>query len=470
AQRDSVAVWGLSSQFDRDQVRLPEGGTVEGTLVVRNLSDQPATGFGVQLVASDPGTQFELLDAGGEVLGPLEFRTVRWRVTATESSAASLLTATATTAQASTAVAYSQTLVVPNVAALVASPSPIDVEMQVGEVTYVPVRVRNDGTDATGPLTVSVADVPWLQLVTPAALPPLDPGAETVVNLRLAPAADLVLGPYSAQGAVVVRDTTDPTVGVSVNGRFEATSDALASLLVQARSESSYYFPEGSSPSYPGATVEVRRKDDNSLIASGLVDSIGEISFSKLEPGIHSVRVTAPEHGTFSTDIDLRPGANEILAFMPRQLVTVQWSVVQVPFTDEYVITVSLTFQTNVPVPVITVDCDPGQPGDQPVLDFASMTAPTKVANVKVSNRGGLIAARGFRWTFGASPRYEVMPLVENLGDIGAGQEIEVPVLMIDHGFGGAGGSSFGGSANDCIAPSLRGNWQLDCDGLRDFG
>jgi hypothetical protein len=66
----------------------------------------------------------------------------------------------------------------------VATPSSIVREMLVGDVDFVNVTVRNAGPVASGPLTVQIASSPFATLATPAALPPLAPGASTVVSLQ----------------------------------------------------------------------------------------------------------------------------------------------------------------------------------------------------------------------------------------------------------------------------------------------
>ena len=69
-----------------------------------------------------------------------------------------------------------------------------------------------------------------------------------------------------------------------MNGVFNAISDAFGSLKVMARDEFSYY---GKPPTYPSATVELRRAGESTVIASGTTDSNGEIRFDyRLRPGV----------------------------------------------------------------------------------------------------------------------------------------------------------------------------------------
>ena len=112
--------------------------------------------------------------------------------------------------------------VVEAVPTLVASPSILERDMLVGEVTYVDVTIRNVGYAETGALDVLITEIDWLELVSPATIDPLDPGAEAVVTLRLSPDEDLLQGPYSATPGIVVNDQTDASVGVGVNTIFNA--------------------------------------------------------------------------------------------------------------------------------------------------------------------------------------------------------------------------------------------------------
>jgi hypothetical protein len=69
------------------------------------------------------------------------------------------------------------------------------------------------------------------------------------------------------------------------------------------------------------------------------------------------------------------------------------------------------------------------------------------------------------KFNYQQSPRYELVPLYENLGDIGPGQTVTVPVLLVDRQFGEEGGVA---GAGDCEPPFVVVRWGTPCDIIRE--
>ena len=204
----------------------------------------------------------------------------------------------------------------------------------------------------------------------------LEPGDEVIVQLRLSPPADLLQGPYTASPGIVIVDQFDPSVGVGVNTIFNATSTSLAAIEVNATSEFSYY---GKPPTYPEASIEVTRQADGELVASGQVDEDGFIRFGRLEPGFYTLAATAESHGSFTTTVNAQGGQTAAIeAFMSRNLVSYVWEVIPIDFEDEYIITLTLQYETNVPAPVIVID--------PIVIDYSAMEQPTEYIELDVTN------------------------------------------------------------------------------------
>ena len=330
---------------------------------------------------------------------------------------------------------------------LVATPSSIVREMLVGDVDFVNVTVRNAGPVATGPLTVQIASSPFATLATPAALPPLGPGESTVVSLQLNPSDDLVLGPYTANPWVTVTDPANGGLGVGVPMTFNATSDATGLVRIRTTNEFSFY---GTPPTYPNATVELIPQGATQAIASGLVDSQGFIEFKGVPAGNYTLRGTAPQHGSAQQSVVVGPGGLDIDLFMSRVLVTYSWTVVPVPFSDQYTITITLNFETNVPAPVVTVE--------PVVLDLDSLDGAVSYREFTITNHG-LVTADNTLWEIENTDRYEIIPLAPVVGDLLPGQSVVASFLVIDNQFGQ-------GLVNDasCVQrPAMRATWELLC-------
>ncbi|MDI9404880.1 MAG: CARDB domain-containing protein, partial [Limnohabitans sp.] len=432
--------WGVDFLRDVATRTIPQGGAATGTLTIRNLGDVALTGVAIASSNAPAGVTAQVFITNGTVLAPNETRVATYTLTAANDASSGPITFTLSTDKADDRVAEVAASIVTPEAALVAVPNSVNETMLVGSVKYFNVTFRNLGTATTGPLAVAITTAPWLSLASPTTVPPLAPGEETVVNIRLSPAADLPLGPYSATPFVTLTDTTDSTVWAGISGVFTATSDAAASVTVQARNEFSYY---GEPPTYPNATVEIRRSGQQALVAGGPVDALGNARFDKLEAGLYEIKVTAPQHGSFTQTRQLDPGQNVVIAFLPRQLVNYQWSVVPIPFTDEYQITINLEFETNVPAPVITFD--------PVVIDFTTMTQPFEYRELRVTNHG-LIAAEDLRFTVQNTAYYEIIPLASAFGRILPGETKIIPVLL-RNGMLPGGGMVYSGSSGGLDIP-----------------
>ncbi|MEY3143914.1 MAG: hypothetical protein RLY21_2407 [Planctomycetota bacterium] len=448
--QDQVLVVGLAITLDQSTITVAQGSGTSGVLTVQNLSDLPASGFAASVLSTAPGVDIQLFVPGSDVLGPLETRAIPYTATALPAAEDGSATFSAVIDDLGIQQRVATVNVVPLESDLVITPTPLVKDMLVGTTTYVAVTLRNAGQLATGPIRLQISSAPWLSLVSPATLAPLAPGAEASIQIRLSPDDDLPLGPYSATPFLVATDLSNSSSSASVNGVFNAISDEFGSLKVMARNEFSYY---GTPPTYPNALVELRRAGESTLLASGTVDAQGEIVFEKLPAGLYEIRSTAPQHGGFTQVRRVDPGQNEIVAFMARQLVTYQWSVVPIPFSDRYEITLNFIFETNVPAPVITVD--------PPFIDFTTMQSPTEYREVRIKNHG-LVTALDVEWAWSNTARYEIVPLYSSMGDLLPGETKILPILLVDNG-----PSAGSGAIAECLAPALKALWKLLCDRLR---
>lgn len=445
---DEAVVWGMRLEIADPGPTVPQSGAATTSATVRNLTDLPITGVSLTGSAGESGLKIDATIPGSTSFAPGETRTASILVSApgTIEAGPLLVDYTLASDQVDDQVASRWVQVVESRPNLAATPARLERDMIVGETSYVDVVIRNIGVVATGELEVLTSPAPWLELVTPSLVEPLEPGAEATISVRLSPPADLIQGPYTATPGIVVIDRSDATVGLGIDTTFHATSTSAAAIEITATSEFTYY---GDPPTHPEAVIEVQRASTGELVASGNVDEDGFIRFDRLEPGFYRVSATAESHGGFQTTVNAQGGSTvSVEAFMPRSVVSYTWEVVPIDFGDEYVINIVLDYETNVPAPVITVE--------PVVLDFTQMTQPSEYVELTVTNHG-LIAAQDFRWRIQNTERFEIVPLAGSIGDIPPGASISAPFLLIDHAF------SDGVAGGPCLAPSAGAEWELLC-------
>ena len=147
---------------------------------------------------------------------------------------------------------------------------------------------------------------------------------------------------------------TSPGAEVVVPFQFDCVSSLVGSLQVTVQDELSTY--GAGSPNVSNATVTVSDFLTGSNLLTAVTGSSGILLFSNLTSAIYTVAVSAPDHGSFSTTLLLAPNqTNDVVAFLPLQLVDYTWVVTPTTVPDHYTFTLETTFQTQVPWPVVTV-------------------------------------------------------------------------------------------------------------------
>jgi|GEM_PF-2034177 len=437
--QDSLVLVGLQTNSVPINVRALPGHESTGTFTVRNLGDLPLGGFEILTEGGDPAIDIQIVFDGGSVLAPLERRTIGYRVNASaEVEGVIPVILLAVSAPGAQAAATLSITVGRENANLVASTMVLREDMVAGENDYVELEIQNIGGAESGPLEVDIAAAPWLTLVSPSVMDSLLPGEEAAVTLRLSPGEDLPLGPYEASPGIVVSDQSDPSVFEEIDFAIENTTNRRGALDVQVTSEFSYF---GDPPIYPeNAVVTARsfgtegRYARGGITASGVADANGQISFQDLPEGWYEIEVRAPDHNTYRNNQFVQGADNtEIETFVPRQVVSFDWSVVPIDFVDEYMVNITTVFETNVPTPVVTIDTDPLSDGVQPFVDLTTGFGSdgTKQVVFEITNHG-LINAENFRLETVQNERFEIIPLIDVIGDIPGLTTISVPVLIVD--------------------------------------
>jgi hypothetical protein len=301
---------------------------------------------------------------------------------------------------------------------LTLSPDPLKHSVLRGSQKTVSFTIQNSGGAESGPVTVALPVVPWIQLASPNPLPSIPPGASAAVDIQLSPSPTEALTLFS--GHLVVA----PANGAPLNLPFEfrTVSDLTGDLMIEVVDE--YTFFTADAPRVAGATVTVRDAITAEEITRLDTDATGTATFQALPEGWYAIEVTAPKHARWKGNLFVNAGETTTRqAFISLELVSYNWTVEEIELEDRYRISVETTFETNVPAPVVTVT--------PAVLDVEDLTTlgQTKVVNFTFENHG-LIAAENGKFTFQQHPFYEVTPLIEDVGIIPAKGSITVPVVV----------------------------------------
>ncbi len=233
-------------------------------------------------------------------------------------------------------------------AQLCSSVKQINTTMIKGSTRDFAFEIANIGSGSTGNITLSLPQ--WMQSVTPQQMASLSPGDTTQVILRLMPTEDMQLNvPVTGQIAVNCENGN----GLVIPFRIEPVSESTGNLVVDVCDEYTYYTEEA--PHVCGATVLIQHPVTGAIIAEGTTDIFGSFNVT-LPEGYYTLLVTHPKHSSYRANILLDPGKTTYkIVNLSYDAIEVSWDVVETTIEDVYNIVTTVKYETEVPVPVVTV-------------------------------------------------------------------------------------------------------------------
>ncbi|TVR48813.1 MAG: tandem-95 repeat protein, partial [Puniceicoccaceae bacterium] len=451
---DTFTLFGMGTDPREVGLLLNEGAAPKtGAVHIRNRANVPLTALQVEVLDVPAGVELSAGLADGEAAElPGLGETDLWF----EASAPTALVSGGT-ARVRISSAEGAVLEVPfelEVRALrsrlVAEPAGIVAGLVRGGQRVVSFDLTNEGGGPSGPVRVVLPAVPWMHAGTPE-LPTLEPGQAVPVNLVLNPPEDLALGIHS--GALVLR-AGDSSLNVPFE--FRVLTEGVGDLRVETVNELTYY-AEGA-PRLAGALVRVIDAVDGETVAEAETDADGIAFFSGLPEGYYHLNATADNHARHRATVFVAAGGTlEHSAFLSWQTVRYTWTVVPTEIEDRTRIVVESVFETNVPIPVITVT--PSR------IDVAEFTSEINQVDITITNHG-LLAANDLRIRFGTHPFWSIEPLVEELGTLPALSSLRIPVIFRRIGgsepqAGLAGGATIQSGAACGVGGAV--SWELIC-------
>ena len=410
------ALYGMSfSDGGASQTMIP-GATAIGQVTLQNLGDLPLTGLSavVEGTTAQLGITVSLtnqLDASGNAV-------LSYQLTAGNVSTAYVIHSRIHVTSAEGAVAYYPLTasIIPPTANLVAIPTTLNASMVRGKQKIIEFDLANVGGAPSGPITMLLPSTPWLGAVSTTNLPSLDPGQTNRITLSLTPASDLPLDQYRGSIALVAQNSA-----ANVPFVFRAVSDALGSIQVAVQDDYTFYV--AGSPLVTNAAVTLTDPYTHAVVASAVTGQSGSVLFTNLPEGDYQLTATADKHSAFQSPVTIfADQTNQFAAFVTRQTVSYSWTVVPTTVQDSYQIVLQTTFETEVPIPVVTMDT----PELMPLVIDGEDTQ----MEIKLSNHGLIAAQRVLLNLPTDDPTYEFQALATNLDSIPAMSSISVPVVV----------------------------------------
>ncbi|SEI40249.1 hypothetical protein SAMN05216327_101266 [Dyadobacter sp. SG02] len=280
----------------------------------------------------------------------------------------------------------------------------------------VEIMLVNKGKSASGAIQVFLPNASWITAVTGKNMPPLAPGDTAVVILKFLATADIPFN-YPLSGSVGFGGANANTFTIPFT--FEKVAESSGTAKVTVTNQLSYY-AEGA-PKVKDALVKIKNYFTGQVYAEGYTGSDGVFTAENVPEGKHRITVEKDQHLPYSNVLEINPGRTvEHSAFLNYQAITFSWNVEPTAIQDQYEVTLESKFETNVPVPIVTIEV----PRQMPALPEGG----TFQFYATVTNHG-LIKAEEVRLVFPEDPEFEFITNYTP-GDLLPQQSIQVPVVM----------------------------------------
>ena len=385
------------------------------SILVKNKSDLPVHDITLSTIQAPPGcviTSSHTLNLGGLEEGYLSFTITGSEVTTGNNYQEVRLSVSGSSAGSTTNTSFNMWYYcIEQRGALDVSPKYITTTMTKGSSKIVDVMVTNNGTGPTGMISLSLPNLEWMSLVGNDTMSSLAVHDTAYFSLRLSPSQDVALVPYSG----IIGINSERGDNVAVNYNITAVSDSTGNFVIDVTDDYTY---NGDGRHLEGAYVTVRGYYSLETVAAGYTDSTGVFNVANLPEGYYRVKVSAERHAEYNNIIEIMAGeTNSMQIFMQYQAISYAWNVVPTEIEDEYTFDLDAEFETNVPVPVITLDYYGIHP-----LEYGESADFTLV----VTNHG-LINALETHLTFLDTDEYVFVPLFDIIDTLPAQTTIMVP-------------------------------------------
>lgn len=295
----------------------------------------------------------------------------------------------------------------------------ITTTMTKGHSRDMEIVIQNIGQGSTGKIMLSVPKNGWLEAVTPVEMAPLASGEQATVTLRLTPSDDLPLN-MPITGNIAFNCVNGK--GLSVPYNVTPVGETTGTLRIDVCDEYTYNTTEA--PHVAGATVWLKNPSTGVMIAEGTTDSDG-IFTTELTEGWYNLTVFADKHSSYNNNILIEPGKSyDRIINISYDAVTVDFKVEETEIEDEYEVVTEVTYETNVPEPIIIINAP-----DKVDTDNLAV-GESMLINVILTNQG-LIT--GQQTDLLLPDNFKILtfePLVTGPWDILPQQSITIPVKI----------------------------------------
>jgi methionine-rich copper-binding protein CopC len=295
----------------------------------------------------------------------------------------------------------------------------VEVSVDRGTLLSRQVTIMNRGLkDLKGVSIIPPTNVTWMTINLPPApngtipLPDLLVGQSNTITVVFAPPTNTDLG-FSQDKFTVVGTNAIGTFDVNLYAKV--TSSQVGAV--------QFYVDDLLGLDVANATVRLRNTALQVELPPVQTDINGLVTVTNLQEGDWSWQISAPGHSVNVGVVTVVPDQTvNVSTRLNVSVVTVNFTVVPVPFTDRYEITLEQTFDTHVPLPVLVLT-----PNYQ---NFDNVTPGFQASFIVTAKNQGLIQMENLTFTGSQDSMATFTPLITYVPVLLPQQSIEVPFTV----------------------------------------
>ncbi|MCP3979264.1 MAG: hypothetical protein GY716_08050 [bacterium] len=426
ASQATFDILGLRFEPRAFNLRMSKNSSFPVSLRLRNTGETPLTGFNFEVLTGNGVSTALDTSRLPATLGPGRSASLTLTIIAdVAADSANFATLDVTTAENITRSFDVGLDLVQALPVLSASPSFVEVSVPTGSLHTRSVRIRNRGYSPLEGVTLDAPSSSWITLGVLEQLAPIPVGSFADVPVLFAPPDDLTPGIYS--DSFVVRSDNHPPF--TENLFAIVTSSQTGDAMFEVRNTEDTLID--------GASVWIQNLQVPTLTFTQSTDASGLTTFRDLPAGPYQYRAQAPGTQNSVGNFDVEADSTAAISVYNNVVyITVEWSVTPVIIEDRYEFTLTATFETDVPAPVLVTT-----PAS---LSISLGPGGTYFGEYTLKNHG-LVAADNIEITPRAGGGLVLDTLIDHIDRLGANETITIPFRLdfpAEAEFNGAGGTT----------------------------
>jgi len=339
------SIQGLQVSPQQATIRLLKGQGYDIPVTLTNLGGSPLTGLTFSSSASS-GLTAGVAVPGAETLTPGETRTVKFHVAADAGAPISgYANLEITTAEGLGNRVDAAITTITAIPVITTAPSYIDTGLVRGTQRIESFTIKNTGVETLINPRIEGPSLSWLSLTIDKNIGNIAAGQSRSIGILMHPEGELPQGVYNDRLVIY----SDNHIPYTYNIQVTVTSSAVGNVLFDVLDELMKDVAD--------ATITFQHQTLPELYYTLKTGNDGTASQFDIPEGRYTFNISAAGRRAYGGSFVIVPGTTtSVPVAMEVTLVSVEWTVTPVTITDRYEITISQTFETEVPTSVLVVE------------------------------------------------------------------------------------------------------------------